>query len=119
MEVRAQTQERGAAAKEIVEHSRVRAAMTLNLWLKTDDFPFNAPSRSLLSYVLPGTVTAQMLSFCFTITSSQTAHPPTHTPIILFQSLPLFTYCTAQYLTMEASRTILDSLQDTGGGNRG
>lgn len=44
-----ETQEGEMAVNEIAERSRVRAAMTLNLWLKTDDFPFNTPLSSPLS----------------------------------------------------------------------
>lgn len=49
--------------------------MTLNLWLKTDDFPFNTPLGSPLSWVLPGAVTAPQL-FLFHNKSPPTIHPP-------------------------------------------
>lgn len=111
-------QERETAANEIAERSRARAAMTLNLWLKTDDFPFNTPLSSPLSWVLPGTVTAPLLSFCFTITTPQTIHPPhTHTNTYSASSTHP-SHCSPTVLlnipTTEASMTLLDRLQDTG-----
>lgn len=114
-----ETQEVETAANEIAERSRVRAAMTLNLWLKTDDFPFNTPLSSPLSWVLPGTVTAPLLSFCFTITTPQTIHTHTHMHASTHTPSPTHpSHCSPTVLlnipTIEAFMTLLVSLQDTG-----
>lgn len=68
--------------ERITEHSR--AAMALNLWLKTDDFPFNTPLSSLLFWVLPGTLKEPLLSICLIIIIPQTIHP-TQTCRSIFQ----------------------------------
>lgn len=102
-----ETQVGETAVNEIEECNRVRATMTLNLWLKTDDFPFNTPLSSPLSWVLPGAVTAPQL-FLFHNKSPPTIQPQ-HTHTNLYTPTVLL-----NIPTIEASMMLLGSPQDTG-----